>query len=282
MDLPAPLSRTASERDALARQFAALAVRAGAVIMDIYASGCDVRVKGDGSPVSVADEQAEALILAGLGALMPGMPVLAEEAAARGEVPRLGDTFILVDPLDGTREFISRNGEFTVNIALVSAGVPVAGAVYAPVLETLWYGGASAMAAQIAPGQDLQQAKEWRALKVRQPPAAGLTALASRSHGDAATEQFLARLPIAERIAAGSSLKFCRVAEGKADVYPRFGPTMEWDTAAGDAVLRAAGGMTLDENGRPFAYGKADQHYRNGAFAAWGDARDAIGRAMIR
>ena len=265
-----PAIWSAPQRDAIAREFAALAVMAGAVIMRIYASAFDVRAKGDGSPVSQADEEAEAVILAGLATLMPGMPVLAEEAAARGEAPQLGDAFILVDPLDGTREFVSRNGEFTVNIALVSAGAPVAGAVYAPALETLWYGGAHAFCATVAPGADLASAAGLRPIRVRQPPAGGLTALASRSHADVQTEQFLARLPIAERIAAGSSLKFCRVAEGLADVYPRFGPTMEWDTAAGDAVLRAAGGITCGEGGAPLLYCKAAGLYRNGSFVAWG------------
>ena len=261
---------SAQQRDTLARDFAALAVKAGAVIMQIYAGGFEVRAKGDGSPVSLADEEAEDVILTGLAELLPDMPVLAEEAAARGRVPRLGDTFILVDPLDGTKEFISRNGEFTVNIALVNEGAPVVGAVYAPALQTLWFGGANAFCARIGPGQDLALATDLRLIRVRDGPAAGLTALASRSHADAQTEQFLARLPIAERIAAGSSLKFCRVAEGLADVYPRFGPTMEWDTAAGDAVLRAAGGITHGEDGAPLRYGKANELYRNGPFVVWG------------
>ena len=268
--------KTAAERDAAARLFAGLAVEAGAVIMEIYARNFDVRAKGDGSPVSLADEKAEALILAGLAQLMPGVPVLAEEAAARGEAPALGDTFILVDPLDGTREFVSRNGEFTVNIALVSDGAPLAGAVYAPALNTLWFGGAGAFRAEIAPGHDLRQARDLTSIRVRVSPAAGMTALASRSHADPQTERFLAGLNIAERIAAGSSLKFCRVAEGAADVYPRFGPTMEWDTAAGDAVLRAAGGMTQGADGAPLVYGKTGDLYRNGPFVVWG----ANARAM--
>lgn len=260
----------ATDLDRLARQFAALTVEAGAVIMQVYAQDFAIRAKDDGSPVSIADEQAEALIVARLRSLAPGIPVLAEEAAARGEAPRCGDTFILVDPLDGTREFVSRRGEFTVNIALVRDGVPVAGAVYAPALQQLWYGATQALAQAIAPGQHLDRAAPARSIATRAPPPDGLTALASRSHGDAATEAFLARLPVRERVAAGSSLKFCRIAEGLADVYPRFGPTMEWDTAAGDAVLRAAGGMTCDAHGQPFGYGKAQAHYRNGAFVAWG------------
>ena len=271
MTIDTPTSNwSAQQRDHLAKQFAALAVEAGAVIMQIYAEDFAVRAKADGSPVSMADEQAEALILAGLAQIAPGIPVLAEEAAARGEMPRLGATFILVDPLDGTKEFVSRRGEFTVNIALVCAGVPLAGAVYAPALGQLWYGGSRAFALAIAPGADMQAAIAAQPICVRQRPADGLTALASRSHGDALTEEFLARLPVHTRIAAGSSLKFCKIAEGTADVYPRFGPTMEWDTAAGDAVLRAAGGITCDAQGQVLTYGKAKEFYRNGPFVAWG------------
>ena len=149
--------------------------------------------------------------------------------------------------------------------------MPVAGAVYAPALDRLWWGGATARACRIAPGASLDAARDLQTIRTRAAPAADWTALASRSHGDAETEAFLGRLPIGHRRAAGSSLKFCAVAEGEADVYPRFGPTMEWDTAAADAVLRAAGGTVLDAGGEPFRYGKAADRYRNGAFVAWGD-----------
>ena len=267
--LDAPLDDAA--RDRLAECFAALCVEAGAVVMDVYRAGCATRTKADQSPVTEADERAEALILARLADCLPGWPVLAEEAAARGQGLAGCPRFILVDPLDGTREFVSRNGEFTVNIGLVVAGVPVAGAVYAPVLDRLWSGGATARLRRIVPGAGLHEATEDRPLRTRSAPAAGWTALASRSHGDAETEALLARLPVSDRRAAGSSLKFCVVAEGEADVYPRFGLTMEWDTAAGDAVLRAAGGTVLDPDGAPFRYGKADAGYRNGPFVAWGD-----------
>ena len=269
-------------RDRLAECFAELCLAAGAVVMKVYGEGCEARLKSDQSPVTEADERAEAVILAGLSERMPGWPVLAEEAAARGEVPGAAARFILVDPLDGTREFLNRNGEFTVNIGLVVDGVPVAGAVYAPVLGHLWSGGATARRRTIAPGAALAQATGSRTIRTRTAPAAGWTALASRSHGDPETEALLARLPVAERRAAGSSLKFCVVAEGEADVYPRFGPTMEWDTAAGEAVLRAAGGTVLDPVGGPFRYGKTEGRYRNGAFVAWGDpaaaARFSAGR----
>ncbi len=263
-------------RDRLAEFFAALCVEAGAVVMEVYARGCETRLKSDASPVTEADERAEAVILAALSENLPGWPVLAEEAAARGEVPPASTRFILVDPLDGTREFINRNDEFTVNIGLVSEGLPVAGAVYAPALGRLWSGGATARVRDVAPGAALSSAVAVRTLRTRQAPATAWTALASRSHCDAETEAFLARHPVTERRPAGSSLKFCVVAEGDADVYPRFGPTMEWDTAAGDAVLRAAGGTVLDDEGRVFRYGKAEGRYRNGPFVAWGDPRAAL------
>ena len=265
----APLDAVA--RDRLAERFAAIAVLAGAIVMDVYRDGCAARAKADASPVTEADERAEALILAELASSLPGWPVLAEEAAARGEGIAACARFLLVDPLDGTREFLNRNGEFTVNIGLVADGVPVAGAVYAPALERLWWGGATAWACRIVPGARLDQAEDRRPIRTRAAPPSDWTALASRSHGDPETEAFLARLPIGHRRAAGSSLKFCALAEGEADVYPRFGPTMEWDTAAADAVLRAAGGTVLGPDGAPFRYGKAADRYRNGAFVAWGD-----------
>jgi 3'(2'),5'-bisphosphate nucleotidase len=250
--------------------FANLAVAAGAAIMGIYHAGAKVRLKADSSPVSDADEAAESIILAGLARHAANIPVVAEEAAAAGRIPQTGALFILVDPLDGTREFISRNGEFTVNIALIEHGAPVAGVVYAPALETIWTGGVEARRAHMpwnrAAGNG---AGAYTLIKTRPAPAKGLTALGSRSHPDPETAAYLQRLNVAETIAAGSSLKFCRLAEGAADVYARCGPTMEWDIAAGDAVLRAAGGLTRDANGAPVVYGK--QSFRSGSFVAWGD-----------
>jgi 3'(2'),5'-bisphosphate nucleotidase len=248
--------------------FANLAVAAGAAIMDIYHAGAKVRLKADSSPVSDADEAAESIILAGLARHAADIPVVAEEAAAAGRIPQTGALFILVDPLDGTREFISRNGEFTVNIALIEHGAPVAGVVYAPALETIWTGGAEARRAQAPWNKAGAQPNAYTPIKTRPAAAKGLTALGSRSHPDPQTAAYLQRLNVAETIAAGSSLKFCRLAEGAADVYARCGPTMEWDIAAGDAVLRAAGGMVLDANGAPVVYGK--QGFRSGSFVAWG------------
>ncbi|WP_036258695.1 3'(2'),5'-bisphosphate nucleotidase CysQ [Methylocapsa aurea] len=259
------------DRDAIAEIFAEIALEAGVAVMAVYASDCHARRKPDKSPVCDADEYAEAIILERLAARLPHLPVLAEEAAAHGQNAVSGSTFILVDPVDGTREFLSRNGEFTINIGLIVDGAPQAGVVYAPALGQLWIGGASAYACMVAPGAALPPPHQRRRIHVRPAPPQGLTALESRSHSDPETEAFLAQLPIKERRAAGSSLKFCAVAEGDADVYPRFGQTMEWDTAAGDAILRAAGGMVLDRERHPLQYGKVGAQFRNGPFVAWGD-----------
>jgi 3'(2'),5'-bisphosphate nucleotidase len=264
-------------RDEAALLLARVALAAGPVVMAEYAHGGPARAKGDGSPVTAADERAEATIRERLVAWAAPIPIVAEEATAAGEPMVVAERFVLVDPLDGTREFLAHNGEFTVNVALIERGQPIAGAVYAPALDRLWFAGARAFACAAPVGADLPPAQAWRALKVRAAPPA-LTALASRSHCDAATETFLAGLPIADRRSAGSSLKFCVIAEGEGDVYPRFGPTMEWDTAAGDAVLRAAGGATLSVDGGPLLYGKIAAGLRNGGFVAWGDPRAAAHR----
>ena len=272
-----------TELDDLARAFADLASGAGLVIMDVYATDFAVRTKDDASPVSEADEAAEALlvpgverllpgvpILAELTRVLPGVPVLAEESASAG-LPALADVFVAVDPLDGTREFINRNGEFTVNIALIERGVPTAGVVYAPALGRLWLGGAGEAFTLAVPALDAAfEGSALRPIRTRPAPAEGLVAVASRSHLDENTAAFLERLPIAARRSTGSSLKFCLVAEGEADVYPRFGPTMEWDTAAGHAVVAAAGGRVVTPEGEPFVYGKTGSGYRNGSFVVWG------------
>ncbi len=265
----------AIDRDLIAEIFAEIALEAAVAVMAVYASDSHARRKPDKSPVCDADEYAEAIILRRLAERLPSFPVLAEEAAARGKKTVAGSTFILVDPVDGTREFLDHNGEFTINIALVADGAPLAGVVYAPALGQLWIGGAAATSCTVAPGGALPPKAQRRKIHVRAAPSEGLTALASRSHCDAETEAFLAQLPIRERRTAGSSLKFCAVAEGDADVYPRFGQTMEWDTAAGDAVLRAAGGIVLDGERHPLRYGKAGAQFRNGPFVAWGDREAA-------
>jgi 3'(2'), 5'-bisphosphate nucleotidase len=259
-------------REAIAGDLARVALAAGPAIMEVYARASDAREKKDGSPVTLADERAEAIICAELSRIAPKIPMVAEEACAAGAPTRGAAQFFLVDPLDGTREFIARNGEFTVNIALIEAGVPIAGAVYAPALGRLWFAGQSAHCCDVAVGEELPNLSDWRLLSTRPAPPM-LAALASRSHADPDTEAFLGRLPIGERKSAGSSLKFCVIAEGEADVYPRFAPTMEWDTAAGDAVLRAAGGIVLAMDGAPLVYGKTATGLRNGGFVAWGDPR---------
>jgi 3'(2'), 5'-bisphosphate nucleotidase len=261
----------AAPRDAIGELFAEIALAAGPVVMSEYSKDCQVRAKHDQSPVTVADERAEALILELLRARAEEIPIVAEESAARGERQAVGAQFILVDPLDGTREFISGNGEFTINIALVRDNAVVAGAVYAPAIGRLWLAGEHAFCCAAPVGAPLPDLAARRLLKTRAAPATGLVALASRSHGDAATEAFLAKLPIGERRSAGSSLKFCLLAEGEADVYPRFGATMEWDTAAGEAILLAAGGTVLSVEGGALAYGKTQSGFRNTGFIAWGD-----------
>lgn len=265
----------AALRDTAAR-LAEIAVSAGAAIMRIYAEPVEARAKADGSPLTAADLAAEEVIAAGLATLLPGVPVISEEAAITAEgLGARGETFVLVDPLDGTKEFLSRTDEFTVNIALIAGGEPRAGVVYAPALSRLWLGavGAGAEVREVAPAADgaVVRAAASRPARVRVRPSSGLVAVASRSHLDPETQAFLDALPIAERRSIGSSLKFCLVAEGQADVYPRFGPTMEWDTAAGHAVLAAAGGrVTLPDGTTPLSYGKAAAGYRNGAFVCWG------------
>ena len=261
----------ASSRDAIAAFFASVALAAGPVVMREYDRGCTVRAKQDASPVTIADELAEELILAQLRARASAIAIVAEESVARGAQEAIGRSFILVDPLDGTREFIAGNGEFTINIALVRDGAPAAGAVYAPALGRLWFAGEQAFVCPVEVGGALPDRSAWRRIGTRAAPPRDLIALASRSHCDPATEAFLARLPIGERRSAGSSLKFCELAEGVADVYPRFAPTMEWDTAAGDAVLRAAGGAVRAVEGGPLRYGKRESALRNGGFVAWGD-----------
>jgi 3'(2'), 5'-bisphosphate nucleotidase len=270
-----PGTMQAVDPDAAAEIFASITLEAGAPVMAIYAAGGSARRKSNGSPVTDADEAAEAIILARLSGHFPGLPVIAEEAVSKGGRPVAAPAFILVDPVDGTREFLSRNGEFTINIALIVDGTPRAGAVFAPALGKLWLGACSAKACDAMPGGILPPPSLRRAIFARPAPEHGLTAIVSRSHADPATEAFLAGLPISERRAAGSSLKFCAVAEGTADVYPRFGQTMEWDIAAGDAILRAAGGIVADPQGRPLRYGKSAAHFANGPFVAWGEPKAA-------
>lgn len=248
-----------------------LALAAGREIMAIYASPVIARQKNDLTPVTEADEAAEKIILSGLKLLDPAIPVISEEAAAQGIIPEVRERFYLVDPLDGTKEFLSRNGEFTVNIALIDKAMPAAGIVLAPALGRIFCGetGSGAFEAHIEAEADVA-ALGWQALKARQVSPAGPIVVASRSHRDERTEAYLKCLKVQKIVSAGSSLKFCLLAAGEADLYPRFGRTMEWDTAAGHAVLRAAGGHVEVETGEPLTYGKASRGYDNPAFIARG------------
>jgi 3'(2'), 5'-bisphosphate nucleotidase len=245
------------------------AQRAGAAIMAVYATDFAVRDKADASPVTAADEAAEKILLADLAVIAPGVPVVAEESVAAGHVPVIAERFFLVDPLDGTREFVSHRDEFTVNVALIDAGEPVLGVVFAPARRELYWGDVRAgKAGVIDADPDGTMPSLGTAISARVRPAGGLTAVASRSHRTPETDAFLTNYSIAEFRSIGSSLKFCLVAAGQADLYPRLGTTMEWDTAAGHAVLSAAGGRVTGLAGEPFRYGKPG--FKNGNFVAWG------------
>ncbi len=235
----------------LLRQIGDVARHAGREILKIYDTDFAVETKEDSSPVTRADKNAEALIIRALAqGVNNGIPVIGEEQASERGLPRnTGPAFWLIDPLDGTKEFINRNGEFTVNIAIVENGRPVLGVVHLPAKDVTYLGANLGSFRRMGDG-------EFEPITVRDAPADGLTALVSRSHASPETEDFIAGYKIAERISAGSSLKFCRVAEGAADLYPRMGRTMEWDTAAGHAVLRFAGGQVLKTDGTDLSYGK--------------------------
>ncbi len=228
-----------------------LAIRAGRTILDIYETEFAVETKSDQSPVTEADRRAENMIANALRSEIGTVfPIVGEEAFSQGRCPDLdGGPFWLLDPLDGTKEFIRRNGEFTVNIALIDAGRPVLGVVHAPVLGQTFLGSPHGAFADY-------DGRGPEPIHCRTAPADGLCALVSRSHKSPETEAFLAKLPIAEEKSAGSSLKFCLIAQGVADIYPRLGRTMEWDTAAGHAVLNAAGGSVRDLDGHELRYGK--------------------------
>ncbi len=226
-----------------------LAIAAGARIMEVYdGPDFEVRSKGDASPVTEADEAADAIISAGLRAAFPDVALITEEqAASHGQ---RADTFLIVDPLDGTKEFVQRRGDFTVNIAYVEKGVPLRGVVFAPAQGRLFYTRPDGVSVEEVAGVA-------REIRVGAPDNAALMVVASKSHRDAALEDYIARYAVKDSRSAGSSLKFCLVATGEADLYPRLGRTMEWDTAAGDAVLRGAGGrvVRLDDHS-DLRYGK--------------------------
>ena len=252
-----------SEAAELLEVICAAARRAGTAILKVYARPFAVERKADASPVTLADEIAEAIILEALRGATPGVPVVAEELCAAGGMPQaVPERFWLVDPLDGTKEFIAGNGEFTVNIALIERQRPVLGVVLAPVPDVMYWA---------VSGSAWRQRGEAAAERIaaRPVPAEGAVVLHSRSHADEAKlASFIAKLPKAQRRVAGSSIKFCLLACGEADLYPRFGPTMEWDTAAAQAVLEAAGGTVTTLDGAPLLYGKPG--FQNPGFIARG------------
>ncbi len=253
-------------------------VAGGFIVWEHFCRTFAVEYKSDSSPVTEADKAAEAVILAALRAAAPDIPVIAEEEAAAGRVPKVSEAFFLVDPLDGTKEFIQRGTDFTVNIGLIENGVPTMGAVYAPARATLYWGDSVSNEAWQASQPPHGPRGAAHRLSVRQPLQPP-RAVASKSHNTPATEAWLAAAGVTDRVSIGSSLKFVLVASGDADVYPRPAPTMEWDTAAGDAVLRAAGGRVFDLDGVPLVYGKAK--FFNPGFVATGAYQPADLRSFL-
>jgi 3'(2'), 5'-bisphosphate nucleotidase len=267
----------ASDDEVMLAVFERLALDAGREVMRVFKAGCAVDKKSDSSPVTEADRESETIILAGLRAAYPDIPCVAEEEVAAGIVPPdLDGAFFLIDPLDGTKEFVNRRTDFTVNIALIRDGVPEVGVVFAP-CSGRFFSGRPGRAEAIEVDGDFRIVGR-RRISVR-TAVTPLAVVASRSHNTPETEAFIRDLGAAEIVSVGSSLKFCLLAAAEADIYPRFGRTMEWDTAAGDAVLRAAGGMTRTLDGAPLTYGKREQSddadFANPHFIASGKAADA-------
>ena len=255
------MSRTLSH-SALAAAVRDIVLRAGEQIMTVYRTPFEVRTKADRSPVTEADEAAERLIAAALTKLSPSLPVVGEEGVAQGNIPDVsGGAFWLVDPLDGTKEFISRNGEFTVNVGLIENGRPTLGVVYAPAVDRLFWSEGPGRAFTQKDGKPVQ-------IAARNKPADGYGVVASRSHSSSDEDAYLKTLPVKSVTSAGSSLKFCLVAAGEADLYPRFGTTNEWDTAAGHAILNAAGGTVVTREGGELGYAKPT--FKNPGYIAYG------------
>jgi 3'(2'), 5'-bisphosphate nucleotidase len=248
---------------------------AAAAILAKRREALEPRTKADRSPVTAADEAAEAVILQGLPRLLPGVLAVSEEAVSRAAPTKLPESFVLVDPLDGTRELLAGRDEFTVNLAIVTRGRPVLGIVVAPALGLVWRGseGRGAERLRLSPGAAVTAAQERSAIRTRACPPTGLVAAVSRSHLDPGTQSLLARLPVAETLVSGSAVKFGYVAEGTADIYPRLGPTHEWDVAAGHAVVMAAGGIVTTPEGVELSYGRRAERLLIPSFVAWGDPR---------
>jgi 3'(2'), 5'-bisphosphate nucleotidase len=262
---------TESEIVALLDGLTLIASRAAAAILAVPRLDLNRRDKPDASPVTAADDASETVILAGLERLLPEVPVVSEETTGNRPFEGLGGRFVIVDPLDGTREFLADLDEYTVNIAIVENETPVAGVVAAPARGLIWRGyvGHGAERLALTPGTAPDAARQRMAIHTRSRPASGARVLISRSHLDAATDAYVDRLPRPEKIACGSAVKFCLLAEGSADLYPRLGPTSEWDVAAGHAVLMAAGGDLRKPDGSPLRYGQGS--FRIAGFIATGD-----------
>ncbi len=250
----------------------AAAIEAGQVILDVRAKGLQVETKKDQSPVTEADRGAEAIISERLAAAAPGVPMIGEEAVYDGNIPDTGDTFFLVDPLDGTKEFVKGGNDFTVNIGLVRGNAPVLGVIYLPATGLLFVGAVGSGAWRAAATGGVVGKRH--PIRTRTAADGPLDIVASASHRTPETEEFISRYRVGQLINRGSSLKFCVVAEGKADLYPRMGTTMQWDTAAGDAILRAAGGRVVTLDGAPLTYGptaaEGPDAFRNPWFIATG------------
>lgn len=258
--------------DKIAKTCAEIAVKAGRLIMDVRRNGPKSRQKSDESPVCDADEGAESLISAGLHKHFPDVPIVGEEAYSAGSRIGSASLYFLVDALDGTAAYLANEDSFTVNIALIADGVPVVGVIYAPATRHIWLAGSEAHQFEISATGALPPRESWKLLHVRAHPNAGLEALVSLRYIESRSVDFLKALPISARLPCGSSLKFCMIASGDADIYPRFGPTMMWDAAAGHAILRAAGGFVLDERGVEMSYSLTRKDMYNPGFVAGGDA----------
>jgi 3'(2'), 5'-bisphosphate nucleotidase len=240
---------------------------AAEAILAIGRDAIDVRTKANATPVTAADERSQALLIEAVARLMPGVDVVAEEMASLPALP--GDPFVLIDPLDGTKEYVAGSSEYTVNLAVVSGGRPVAGIIAVPAAGTIYRGLARRGAERLS--FTAGGIGEPEPIRTRPAPRSGLVGTVSRSHLDPRTVALLERLGVTTRLPCGSALKFCRVAEGAADIYPRLATTCEWDVAAGHALVEAAGGSVTGPQGTPFRYGNAGAHYRIDAFIAWGD-----------
>jgi 3'(2'), 5'-bisphosphate nucleotidase len=273
MKMPADTKLVLPPASVLIDEITTIVSQASAAILAIDTSTLAKRIKSDRSPVTAADDASQSVILAGLSRFFPSIPIVSEEASGAGQISGLGATFFLVDPLDGTREFVAGRDEYTVNIALVNQGAPVFGCIGSPAFGLIWRGvlGQGAERLELTAGANANTCRARTPLRTRQLPSSNFVVAVSRSHFDSRTEHFLAHFPRAERIACGSSLKFCRVAEGHVDLYPRLAPTHEWDIAAGHAILAAAGGMVAKPSGEPLTYGRFADGFCVPDFVAFGD-----------